>query len=730
MCEANNLQTLVLSGLTSSSKCSIGMFYNHNIRFNYHTITGDLPSCLFNMPNLISFYADGNGIKSLLPTINSSQLVNVSLSYNQLKGSIPESWLHHSFQLLDLSQNKISGTLNGIVRESAYVNISTNFTTYYNNFSRSSLILDVNRLSGDIPENISNNHFSNLNILNGNIFSCDNIPLEDSDVKQYSCGSEELNYSFYFWTSLVGLLFILSIYYLLNVYLHSKDSNNLSGGNKLFCQIIQLLLWKSDNSSSSLVVHMIHRELSKYRYLALIISFILLTINLPIYCLLKNWYATHTYEYGWYPSLAYMEGTTPIVFTVLCFMLIWIILLYNCYRYFHEDKLDNPLFRDYSVIYSINETSTFSWSAMILLFCNFIIVSVMNGLYVFVLLNYPLDIQNLVYVILVLFKLIWNHITLMSKYSAIWKLVIIICNNMVIPILATMAVDSSCFYHLFQSPESVTSVYIVKNCYLIRFSNITENISCKEPIPQESSYIPSFTYSYQCGSAILTNYIPVYVGMYSISGILIPMIQYLIMLYYENSDSKELDKNKWIPYFLSKLFVPLDVILPLDTQNDIPKILYDFENCFLNLSLSLLVLVIFGFGYPLLSIVVLLSIIMTSIQTQIFIERHWEVIQNSSEEKKTKWESNLMNECTNMHAILYAYPSIFMLLGGLLLFILLIDEENGIISGLVMLSLLIVVQIILIKLLIRRNALDRNKKFSKDETELTTVVNNLNENLI
>jgi hypothetical protein len=111
-------------------------------------------------------------------------------AHNKITGTIPNPLQGRSFLQLDLSFNKLTGTydkLNGLSDED------------------SSLVLEVNRLSGWFPSSSSTNSsssssnatsiFGELNALRGNLFSCQNIPGEDVYSEDYSCGSENLEFS-------------------------------------------------------------------------------------------------------------------------------------------------------------------------------------------------------------------------------------------------------------------------------------------------------------------------------------------------------------------------------------------------------------------------------------------------------------------------------------------------------------------------------------------------------
>ncbi len=75
----------------------------------------------------------------------------------------------------------------------------------------------------------------------------------------------------------------------------------------------QYLLSKPSENTCKCLLN-VSKLLSRFRRIMvyILILLLLLLIILPIYCILKVDYATHTYEYGWFPLLAYMEGTGAV----------------------------------------------------------------------------------------------------------------------------------------------------------------------------------------------------------------------------------------------------------------------------------------------------------------------------------------------------------------------------------------------------------------------------------
>lgn len=144
----------------------------------------------------------GNGMKGTIPNISAtdSKLVNISISYNQFTGTIPYSLQVKRFEYLDLSNNHLDGTITSFNDNEYLTNPSTqrNVTLYLNS----------NRLSGPIPKVLQ--YVSNINILQGNIFSCGTpLPAHDPNISVYSCGSKTFNDSLITFTVLVVFIYMI-----------------------------------------------------------------------------------------------------------------------------------------------------------------------------------------------------------------------------------------------------------------------------------------------------------------------------------------------------------------------------------------------------------------------------------------------------------------------------------------------------------------------------------------
>jgi hypothetical protein len=111
------------------------------------------------------------------------------------------------------------------------------------------------------------------------------------------------------------------------------------------------------------------------------------------------------------------------------------------------------------------------------------------------------------------------------------------------PVLSTMYADQSCFYRAFVSAPPVVSTYtdneIVQSCSQTLLYKITQDGFIHSTIVSyctfltylqdiSSSSTPPYIYSYQCGSAIMTNFIPVLLYSYIFS-LVLPTVRFFVL---------------------------------------------------------------------------------------------------------------------------------------------------------------------------------------------------------
>ena len=567
----------------------------------------------------------GNSLTGSLPVTLSKSIMDLSLSYNLLTGSITKSIQERSWSNLDLSHNRLSGTL---------------LPSFNLSSTKSSLLLRDNRLSGFIPSSIRD--LMSINILEGGYYDCkydrSDLPSHDAYKDVYGCGSNTLNVIYYIWLGMIVITILVLL--LLRHYKDNFDVSVLLGKIK---QWLNIGAYLQSPSSSTDIDDNLRYKLNNTKYLkrytakfemmrvmSINLTLFIIIILLPIYTILGIYYRTHTYEYAWTVSLMYISGKVPFGITISAL----IICLFSSFLSFtnfilrrkssiimiyDEDDLKQDLSNGNSN--STTVSCNYIWILYILyVMINLIIVAGVNIGYVLVVLYQSRSITILTQILLSIFKWFWiNHISpimvqWMINYLKIdnvsqkntlffLQFVVSIFNTIIIPCLVVMAISPNCFYHAFRRESVVTSKYSFNSCVLINRNNVCELYKTQYAA---TSYSPPFTYSYQCGSELISYYAPVFVLLCILSTFIIPIIQII-----------------WIKMKLPNILQFGHLFHPTTLDNTVQKImnineindLFACELVFIGLQIT------FGTIFPPLAVVLLMALSTETYCHQVLVGR-------------------------------------------------------------------------------------------------------------
>jgi len=219
-------------------------------------------------------------------------------------------------------------------------------------------------------------------------------------------------------------------------------------------------------------------------------------------------------DYAWRFTAAYMSGIAPAA----TFLLFWAFALVASYFYMSQRSVKATPFEthneDRNTRLSNYQRGLLVARVLLLVCINVIIVLVANIAYVkFLTQNYPHQDQDCAKVLFVIFKLTWNSLVMPSlsqgqdhKHDidkASLRTLLLVFNNIIAPCFATAVSDSRCFVTVFYAAPSITSPY--STCH--EFSNSNK---CVGSARQSVTTHPTFDYQWQCSSALVTNYSPVF----------------------------------------------------------------------------------------------------------------------------------------------------------------------------------------------------------------------------
>lgn len=316
LCSAEHVEVLSLNGLRAAEGCEDRAVVPLTSVALFNTIGGTVPPCVWALRNLTVLHLVGNGLSGQLvgslPAL--SQLSDVTLSHNQLTGTIPLDFL--KVTKLDLSFNEFAGE----------------YADRTQSFLDSEINLEINRLSGQLPaaglERVLN---GSLSVLRGNMFSCNTIPSRDTYSSDYVCGSQHLNYALVVFASAIGVItcVIVMIYWSY----HAKADN----GDILFqrpyvtyLQNLDMTRWKG----ISQILHKVSLLSDSFREVMSCATQLLGVVligssSLYIVKLMDSngAYSTHSNTYAWFWTLSYMRGVVP----ACMLFVVWAVAIISCY---------------------------------------------------------------------------------------------------------------------------------------------------------------------------------------------------------------------------------------------------------------------------------------------------------------------------------------------------------------------------------------------------------------
>jgi Leucine-rich repeat (LRR) protein len=602
MCSSTNLSALVLDGLHSAPSCKSSASASHTA-FQL----GTLPSCLLFMSSLATLHLSGSGLTGGIPTEAniSSVLTDLSLSHNLLTGKIPDSILERDWDKLDLSYNRLTGTLRS-ARAAPYSNTTA-------------LYLQHNRLSGVIPGSVQ--RVNSLSVLENNMFSCRvdrrDVPQQNPGSDKYSCGSDGVNNALYAW---LGGAAVVVVACGVTIYGHGR------------CAVSR---WLAAGFATELrQLQSIMRTVDTLRTLAVCSTAYCIVFLLPVYAAVNSYQPSFTYKYAWTVSGVFLSGTAAFAVQA-----VFLLLQLPACAYVSEQLLlrrsPPPLSSEVRSVATSSTTSLQQTAAHVaVMLFSLAVVTGINVAFVFATLNLNGTELTVIQILLAVFKLGFNNYAAPALRSRVRtpgmgneitasQLLLVLLNVIVIPCMVVMVISPACFCDALKGNDPVTSSF-------------KYGVSCQEPLVNTdlagnvmdvtcasvqsevgiTSYKPPFTYSYQCSSSFVTYYAPTFVIMCNISGFVLPALRLLLLWLRVNvSPASRLYTmvTAATPRILRELLSPQD--LAQARSNPLYRPVFDANKLVMSLVTYLALLLTFGALFPPLAVccaVAVVSVVLTA----------------------------------------------------------------------------------------------------------------------
>ena len=214
-CNMTSVLDLLLTGLHQAPECDIDKALPTNVV--------KLPECVWSYSRLERLYLAGNAYDGALEGFNLKNATELSIGNNRFRGTIPTGiYDRHKMSVFDISNNFIEGSLDHV----DLIPASDSAT----------FMADINRVSGHLNVVSLESYAQPVYALRGNLISCKTLPNNDVDIDDYSCGSNALENSMYFW--LASLFIFVVVYFSVT---HMTNFHKTHRGETILTSVGELL---------------------------------------------------------------------------------------------------------------------------------------------------------------------------------------------------------------------------------------------------------------------------------------------------------------------------------------------------------------------------------------------------------------------------------------------------------------------------------------------------------
>jgi hypothetical protein len=226
----------------------------------------------------------------------------------------------------------------------------------------------------------------------------------------------------------------------------------------------------------------------------------------------------------------------------------------------------------------------------------------------------------------------------------------VILNNVIIPCIAIAVVSSHCFYNaFFEKPPTETSTIYGCN-YILTVGAKTACLG-QQVYDEDITFNTPFSYRYECSAAFSIKFTAVYIFMFIIVGLIIPLIHVITRVLYYRYRNQYL-QGKLNNRFHRFIYLICKAILPNRLKRlapNPPKIknfkLLANDRSIARYSSYLAILLSFGVLFPPLAVITLVSIYTVTYFEQFCIAR---ILSDAKKMGYTWYKSQVAKECENI----------------------------------------------------------------------------------
>ena len=498
-----------------------------------------------------------------------------------------------NFSKLDLSLNKLNGTLIDSYQLPSYVDIIDKQSSYLN--------VSVNRLSGNLPSSIRHTNMT-VDLVNGNLFGCPKL-LNDiaytNKGADVDCGSNNFAEPLYVWLCLIvtGLVSIVVLFrYCNRGYTLRVKHAIFDWWNTSYQYVESSVVGTSEVSivSNSKMYHTVKTiaRVEQVCSMSILLSSYFVAVVMICYIILKVYSKTYLnsmyqVQYLYTTTAAYLIGLSPSIVIWILVTASGLIVVMLCIVsrtsdvkvVVNSERSDIRRIKSDNIdVAEIYQERLRVWSIQLLV--SILLMGVAFGInYGFVRIVYFESTGNLGAINFVFGLLKFILSSFVVPYSSsifrkssrtVYVVTMTVGVNIIAPGIAVLMKSPLCLYY-YLSPRYITDTYNIS-----QLSNENGHGGFQST-PVSSQFQPTWIYSYQCSSSFLSAYLPNIIYLNIFSGIVSPVVNLILMILYAGKYNSTIEKVKYYLKFLVKTKVTESDVQVYDifntsTDNDVLQI--------------------------------------------------------------------------------------------------------------------------------------------------------------
>jgi Leucine-rich repeat (LRR) protein len=318
ICNAKDLVSLILDGLHSGKACRNPLLPATHTYGVSNSFYGTIPACLLELRTLTSLHLSGNSLTGTLPSdVNiSSHLLDLTVSHNSLTGTVPQVVQLHNWRNLDLSYNRLSGSLRNDFA-SAVGPTKERLQNATFNSTDHAINIQNNRISGSSPRSIV--HMQNVSSLGSNMFACkvdkSDLPQYDGDRENYQCASDAFDGPYYVFIGLGGVA-------LLALCAQRRYSHSA-----VVAMETSIRKWMDEVETAPRNIAYVSAASDIMCQLAVWCTGAVVVVLVPWYATASHYFGTYTHQYAWVVSAGFLSGFRPTIANLILYCALMVGLL-------------------------------------------------------------------------------------------------------------------------------------------------------------------------------------------------------------------------------------------------------------------------------------------------------------------------------------------------------------------------------------------------------------------